>query len=462
MKSPRNALLIFLRYPEAGKVKRRLSQEVGSEKAAEVYEKLIRRTLGVACDFKRRAPATRMVLFHTPQDPVEKLKNKFRGPWEFYPQEGEHLGSRMANAFRAAFATGADKAVLIGTDLSDIEATDIEVAFRNIGEKASVLGPAADGGFYLIGTDRPIGAPLQFSAWGTGEVFARTARELEVDGFRIHLAAQRHDVDCKRDLDRLGRDFLFAASLSIIIPTLAEAQKLSPLLLHLQSLLWPGDEIVVVQGGAFEKVALRRISPSLAVVGARKGRGVQQNAGAILSRGTILFFLHDDTIPPPEFPYLIRRACRDYQAALGCFKLRFSPSNRALGLIAAWANLRTALFRLPYGDQGFFCRKEAFERVGGFGRSYLMEDVDLASKFRKIGKGRRAISILPAPVYSSSDRYLRKGILRASLLNHSTFLLAALGRDERILYQKYYGLEMPDTSRQVDENGAENAKHALI
>jgi hypothetical protein len=234
------------------------------------------------------------------------------------------------------------------------------------------------------------------------------------------------------------------------------------LLLHLQSLLWPGDEIVVVQGGAFEKVALRRISPSLAVVGARKGRGVQQNAGAILSRGTILFFLHDDTVPPPEFPYLIRRACRDYQAALGCFKLRFSPSNRALGLIAAWANLRTALFRLPYGDQGFFCRKEAFERVGGFGRSYLMEDVDLASKFRKIGKGRRAISILPAPVYSSSDRYLRKGILRASLLNHSTFLLAALGRDERILYQKYYGLEMPDTSRQVDENGAENAKHALI
>ena len=447
MKSPRNALLIFLRYPDAGKVKRRLSEEVGPERAAEVYEKLIRRTLGVAGDFKRRAPEARVVLFHTPQDPVEKLRNKFRGPWEFCPQQGKHLGARMANALRAAFATGANKAVLIGTDLSDIEATDIEGAFRNIGKKVAVLGPAADGGFYLIGTDRPIGAPLHFSTWGTGKVFSRTARELEAIGFRIHLAAERHDVDCKRDLDRVGSDFLFAGSVSIIIPTLAEAHKLSPLLLYLQSSLWPGDEIVVVQGGPFDKVSLKRISPSLAVVSTRKGRGLQQNAGAILSRGTILFFLHDDSIPPPEFAYLIRRACRDYHAALGCFKLRFLPSNRALGLIASWANLRTALFKLPYGDQGLFCRKEVFERVGGFGRNYLMEDVDLVGKFRKMGQGRGAISILPVPVYSSSDRYLRKGILKASLLNHSIFLLAALGRDERILYRKYYGLETRDTSR---------------
>jgi GT2 family glycosyltransferase len=104
------------------------------------------------------------------------------------------------------------------------------------------------------------------------------------------------------------------------------------------------------------------------------------------------------------------------------------------------------VFKLPYGDQGLFCRREVFERVGGFGRSYLMEDVDLVGKFRKMGQGRGAISILPAPVYSSSDRYLRKGILKASFLNHLTFLLAALGRDERILYRKYYGLETRDTS----------------
>jgi hypothetical protein len=345
----------------------------------------------------------------------------------------------MENALQAVFATGAGKAVLIGTDLADIEATDIEWAFGNTGQKVIVLGPAADGGFYLIGTDRPIGAPFRFTTWGTGEVFSRTAQALRAGGFRIRPAAERSDVDRKPDLDRLDRDFMFASSISVIIPTLTEPLKLSPLLIYLQNSIWPGDEIVVVQGGAFEQAASRGISPSLTFAGTRRGRGIQQNAGAMLARGTILFFLHDDTVPPPEFPYLIRRACRDNAAAVGCFKLRFWPSNRALGLIAAWANIRTALFKLPYGDQGLFCRKEVFEKVGGFGRSYLMEDIDLVGKFRKMGRGD--ISILPVPVWSSPDRYLRKGILKASLQNHRTFLLAALGRDERMLYRRYYGLE---------------------
>jgi hypothetical protein len=349
----------------------------------------------------------------------------------------------MANALRDAFATGSNKVVLIGTDLADIEATDIERAFRDIGEKVVVLGPAADGGFYLIGTDRPIDAALHFSKWGTGEVFCRTAKELEACGFGIRQGAERNDVDRIQDLDRLERDFLFACSISVIIPTLTEAQKLSPLLRRLEDSLWPGDEIVVVRGGSFEQIVLQRISPTLTVVNAGKGRGIQQNIGAMLSRGTILLFLHDDTIPPPGFPYLIRRACRDRPAALGCFKLRFVPSNRALELIAAWANLRTALFKLPYGDQAFFCRREIFERAGGFGRSYLMEDVDLVRKLRKMGRPGRTVSILPAYVYSSSDRYFRKGILRASLQNHLIFLLSTLGCDERNLYRKYYGLEQP-------------------
>ncbi len=442
MKSSHNALLIFLRYPEPGMVKRRLAETVGPQRAAEAYEKLIRRTLGVACDFKRRMPEVRITLYYTPVDSAEALRNKFRGPWEFCPQQGEHLGARMENALRAAFATGAHKVVLIGTDLANIEATDIEWAFGNTVEKVAVLGPASDGGFYMIGTDRPVDAPFRFTTWGTGEIFSRTARALRATGFRIRQAAQRNDVDRKPDLDRLDRDLVFSCSISVIIPTLTEAQKLSPLLTYLQNSIWPGDEIIVVQGGSFPKAAVRRISPSLTFAYTRKGRGIQQNIGAMLAGGQILFFLHDDTVPPPEFPYLIRQACLDDLAALGCFKLRFLPSNRALELIAAWANLRTALFKLPYGDQGLFCKKEVFEKAGGFGRSYLLEDVNLVRKLRKMG--RRAVSILPAPVYSSADRYLRKGILKASLANHRTFLLAALGRDERTLYRSYYHLDTGD------------------
>src|SRR5208337_4348841 len=115
MESPHKALLIFLRYPEPGMVKRRLSETVGPQRAAEAYEKLIRRTLGVACDFKRKNPEVRITLYFTPEDSAETLRNKFRGSWEFCPQAGEHLGARMENALRAAFETGAGKAVLIGT-----------------------------------------------------------------------------------------------------------------------------------------------------------------------------------------------------------------------------------------------------------------------------------------------------------------------------------------------------------
>jgi rSAM/selenodomain-associated transferase 1 len=440
MKSGHNALLIFLRYPEPGRVKKRLSESIGPEKAAAVYEKLIRRTLGVACDFKRVDPRVRIVVFYTPEDCAGKLREKFRGPWEFLPQEGEHLGARMANALRAAFATGAGKAVLIGTDLADIEASDIEWAFRHTVDKTVVLGRAADGGFYLIGTERPIDAPFRFSGWGTGEVFSRTALELTACGFGIRQAPLRNDVDCSRDLYRLAADPMFAGSISVIVPTLSDPRKLSPLLEYLENSIWPGDEIVVVQGGAFEKVELRSISPSVTVARTPRGRGIQQNTGAMLASGTILFFLHDDTIPPPEFPYLIRRACLDGRAALGCFKLAFLPSNGPLALIAGWANLRSALFRLPYGDQGLFCKKDFFEKAGGFTRRYLLEDVDLAGKMRKIGH----ISILPVKAYSSSHRYLRNGILKVSLQNHFIALLGALGRDEQALYSRYYGLGPKD------------------
>ena len=94
-----NALLIFLRYPEAGKVKRRLSEEVGSQRAAEVYEKLIRRTLGVACDFKRKAPGTRVVLFYTPHDAVDKLKERFGAPGNCVPRRENTSASEWRMRF---------------------------------------------------------------------------------------------------------------------------------------------------------------------------------------------------------------------------------------------------------------------------------------------------------------------------------------------------------------------------
>lgn len=435
MRTDNRALLVFMRYPEPGRVKTRLAAALGPQKAAEVYEKLLRRTLGVVSEFQLGNPAARVMLFHAPEDPPERVATRFCGRWEFHRQEGEHLGARMGNALRKAFSTGAGAAVLIGSDIADIEPEDLEEAFRKTVEGTAALGPARDGGFYLIGLRKPCDAPFRFGRWGTGEVFSRTARALSGSGFRVRAVRQRRDVDRPGDFAALAQQPVFRAALSIVVPTLRGPDEISPLLETLQDALWPGDQIVVAQGRPAPKYSARSLSGSLLHVRSPRGRGIQQNAGAMLAGGDILFFLHDDTRPPSAFPYLIRRACLERNVAAGCFRLAFSPSSRALDLIARWANVRSLAFGLPYGDQGLFCRREVFGRAGGFLHGYLMEDVDLVRRLKKLGK----LAVLAFPVRTSPERYLRKGVLSASVQNHGTMLRWLLGAEEGKLLSRYYG-----------------------
>jgi uncharacterized protein len=122
--------------------------------------------------------------------------------------------------------------------------------------------------------------------------------------------------------------------------------------------------------------------------------------------------------------------------ALGCFRLAFPSNSRALTLIARWANWRTYFLKLPYGDQGLFCRRETFDRLGGFNREYLMEDVDFARSALRLG----ALLTVQEVLYTSPERYERRGILRASLTNHLLFTLYLLGVRDRKLYSLYYRL----------------------
>ena len=443
MKSGFDALLVFMRYPEAGKAKKRLSKVIGAARAVEIYEKLLRRTLGIAWEFHRRNPGARIFLFHTPGDPVDLLGERFAGPWDFRSQQGEHLGVRMEKALDSALSMGADKAVLIGSDIFDLECEDIEEAFRRLDAGTAVLNPAADGGFYLIGLRDPCRAPFDFAQWGGSGIYARTAHVLEASGFRVRSGKERKDVDHQEDLHLLDGSVLFQSALSVIIPTLSEPHELEPLLRFLDNSIWPGDEIILVRGGSACRDCSAEIFGRTKSVLSPLGRGLQQNTGAMLAKGNLFFFLHDDSVPPSDFAYLVRKASENRGVSLGCFRLAFKPSSPSLRLIEAWANLRTAFFRAPYGDQGLFCRKEIFERVGGFRRRYLMEDVDFVKECRKIGK----LSILPLPVYSSPKRYLNKGILSASLQNHATKILFSLGFDERKLYHRYYGLECTKEKR---------------
>jgi len=120
--------------------------------------------------------------------------------------------------------------------------------------------------------------------------------------------------------------------------------------------------------------------------------------------------------------------------SLGCFRLGFRPSTPLMDIIAAGANLRTRYFKLPFGDQGLFCRREVFEKIGGFKKLYLMEDVEFVEECRRWG----GLMILHETLFTSPRRYLTRGVIRAFLQNQVLMLLYRLGASDRLLYSLYY------------------------
>jgi uncharacterized protein len=438
MSPPKRALIIFLRCPEPGCVKSRLATAIGPGPAARVYEKLLRRTLGIAGDFKHQRPLVDLFLFFTPLEKKSEIEEAYPGPWSFHCQQGTHLGQRMEEAFHEVMHQGYSQVLLVGTDLADLEPSDFNDAFQALNEGYSALGPAADGGFYLIGLDRPCPSVFQSEVWSTNGIFARTEHVLLHAGLRAKPLQKRRDIDTPEDLHILEEKSEFRTTLSVVIPTLSSIDQLEPFLQLVQKQIWPDDEIIVAQTEGGEPQASphepRQIAPRIFVVAAPRGRGLQLNRGATRARGDLLFFLHDDSVPPPNFAYSVRKIAAESELSLGCFRLAFSPSTRSLEWIAKWANWRTRVFRLPYGDQGFFCRRELYDNVGGFKRPYLMEDVDFVLHCRRRGR----ILVLPDSINTSPRRYLRSGVLRASLTNHLTMLLYHLGLSDRRLYSFYY------------------------
>ncbi|SHF46075.1 hypothetical protein SAMN02745206_02025 [Desulfacinum infernum DSM 9756] len=429
----RNALILFARNPEPGRVKTRLAKHIGDRAACNLYERLLRFALGLIEDFRTTAPRTDVFAAVTPAESVPTFRDRFSIPWAVFPQEGDHLGERMALAFRKLFLRGYDRVLLLGSDLADVNAQDLQGAFRALDGAEAVLGPAEDGGFYAVGLRRPCPAAFQDPQWGTSDVLERTLKALKSEGLATRLLPARRDVDRPEDLSALRRHWAFSSTVSVVVPTLAPRHQLMPWIQGLRKILWPGDELCVVRGVSGAQAPPRR-SDGVLWLESPPGRGRQLNHGARTTSGNILWFLHDDCLPGPSAAYQVRKIMLDVRFSLGCFRLGFSPTNRALDAIAAWANGRTRIFRLPYGDQGLFCRRDVFDAVGGFARPFLMEDVDFARACRSHGR----LLFLPETIFTSPRRYLDRGILRASISNHLTLFAHFLGLSNATLYQRYY------------------------
>ncbi len=242
-----------------------------------------------------------------------------------------------------------------------------------------------------------------------------------------------------------------SVAISVIIPTLNEQWVLGATLDRLQG--QPDCELIVVDGGSSDdSVALAR-KAGCRVIECPRGRGRQMNAGAAIASGRVLLFVHADTLLPAGFRQFVLAALSQPGVVGGAFSLAIDSPALSLAAIAFFANLRSRLLQLPYGDQALFTSSRTFATVGGFPEMAIMEDYVFVKRLQLLGK----ILILPDRAITSARRWENIGVLRTTLINQLIVCGHGLGVQPTTLAAWYRRLRGVGSSH---ANGGQRSKPA--
>lgn len=191
------AVLIFVRAPELGRVKTRLAAEVGAETALAVYRRLAEHTVHEAL---AAVPPDHIRIHFTPPD-TEPIVRAWLGSGPGYiPQADGDLGQRLETAFAQAFGAGYTRVLVVGSDLPGISAALLRSAVDALGDSDAVLGPAQDGGYWLLGLRRPMPEAFRGVPWSTADTCRHTVARLRAAGVQPLLLTEMTDVDTAADL----------------------------------------------------------------------------------------------------------------------------------------------------------------------------------------------------------------------------------------------------------------------
>jgi uncharacterized protein len=215
------AVLVFLRAPIRGRVKSRLAADVGEEAAFNLYQCFILDTIDVV--EKSGYP---FFIHYDPPEHEQLLVEWLGSRNQYTAQNGDNLGSRMRHAFSKVFTDGFKRAILIGSDLPDIPPHIIREAGQALNNCDAVLGPTADGGYYLIGFNAGKFTSHAFEKiqWGANTVYQETMHILEQQRIRVHVLPEWRDVDNAADLRSLfhrnrGTSFLQSKTMQYLLKT---------------------------------------------------------------------------------------------------------------------------------------------------------------------------------------------------------------------------------------------------
>jgi len=434
-----NHLLIFARVPKPGTNKTRLIPALGAENATLVYRKLAERTLSRARQFGSEKACLATVCFTG--GTVGEAQAEFGVDLAYCEQVGSSLGDRLQNATRSAFDAGAKKVIVIGTDCPSLTSNDLKAAFERLDKYDVVLGPALDGGYYLIGLIANQSSLFEGVDWSTSIVFEQTLHKAHSLRLSVRALGMYPDVDYPEDLLPLRRSIerdsfplkTQSGKLSVIIPTLNEELNL-PATLSVVGKPNNDLEVIVVDAGSTDQTLAIAQQHGCKVFVGNPGRAQQMNAGAAIATGEHLLFLHADTRLPEGYRHEIQRVL-DTPVICGAFPLVIDAPGVALRMIESGVAFRSRVLKMPYGDQALFFRSSDFYEQNGFRQMAIMEDFELVARMRKNG----SIGLARQPVKTSARRWTKKGILRTTLVNQLCVIAYRLGFSDKIIARLYRG-----------------------
>lgn len=222
-------------------------------------------------------------------------------------------------------------------------------------------------------------------------------------------------------------------ALSIIIPTLNEADGIIDALNALSQLRADGVEVIVADGGSQDRTVELARSRCDKLIEAPRGRGAQMNAGAQVATGEVLLFLHADTRLPQGAERLVTEHLATSTRTWGRFDVTITGHSFLLPVIACLINWRSRLTGIATGDQAIFVERRTFARVGGFPDVPLMEDIIVSRQLRQIS----VPLCLSARVVTSGRRWDERGPVRTVLLMWRLRAAHFLGADPHMLARAY-------------------------
>ncbi len=419
-------LIVFTRYPEPGKTKTRLIPVLGPEGAAELHRRMTEHTLRKVRQFLASHAGFLQIQYDGGSE--EGLRQWLGADLRPVPQGQGDLGRRMGLAFAESFEQGMRRVVIVGTDCPGIRPAHLARAFHALRRRDVVIGPARDGGYYLIGLRRP--APDLFDGipWGTGEVLQRTLEAAAASSRRVALLDPLEDVDRPEDIRvweqevRAGGLADEPKALSIIIPAIDEADGIEAALAGTEGSPYVKERIVV-DGGSSDGTEAKARACGARVIPSAPGKSSQMNAGARVAEGAVLMFLHADTRLPLGFEHYVREILDRPDTVAGAFRLGIDGRFPGLRVIEWLANFRSICMGMPYGDQAIFIEADRFRRAGGFPEIPIMEDYAFMRRLRSQGR----IGIARTAVTTSARRYDEYGFWRTTWINQLMILAYLVG-----------------------------------